>query len=60
MRSEIHERVLTAATLSDLMDAYASWANEYDKNLVDDWGYTAHISAARLFASYQVINPPRS
>ena len=53
MRSEIHERVLTAETLPDLMEAYATWANDYDKNLVDDWGYTAHISAANLLAAYQ-------
>ena len=35
------------------MDAYASWATDYDKNLLDDWGYTAHISAVQLFKSYQ-------
>jgi predicted TPR repeat methyltransferase len=47
-RREIHDRVLKAATVDELADAYAQWADTYDNDLQDEMGYTAPAMVCRL------------
>lgn len=47
-RREIHERVLNAASVDELADAYATWADSYDDDLQGEMGYKAPVMASRL------------
>ena len=40
------EKVYTAKTHDELMDAYKDWATNYDADTVDRFGYVAHIVSA--------------
>ena len=46
-RSDIHERVLTSNSTSDLMDLYKDWATRYDHDLARNWGYPAPALAVQ-------------
>ena len=50
-RAEIHDRVLAAKSVEDLMSAYDEWASNYDHDLNDEWGYLAPKSVADLVAA---------
>ncbi|MBM9614860.1 class I SAM-dependent methyltransferase [Desulfobulbus rhabdoformis] len=43
------DKVYTAKDHDELMDAYGEWANEYEKDTVDRFGYVAHIESADAF-----------
>jgi len=47
-RREIHERVLNAASVDELADAYAQWADSYDNDLQGEMGYKAPVMVSRL------------
>ncbi len=49
-RAEIHDRVLAAKSVEELMEAYEEWAANYDHDLTDEWGYFAPRSVAELVA----------
>ena len=49
-RKEIHDRVLHAKTKDELTAAYGEWADAYDKDLVTEMGYVAHLTAAKLLS----------
>lgn len=40
------DKVYTAKNHEELMDAYKDWASEYDSDLVDRFGYVAHLASA--------------
>ncbi len=40
------EKVYTAKTQEELMDAYKEWATDYETDTVDRFGYVAHIASA--------------
>ena len=46
-KTEILNNVYTAQDHEQLMEAYKAWATDYDSDLVDRFGYVAHISSAR-------------
>lgn len=46
-KTEILNKVYTADDHEQLMDAYKAWADEYDTDLVDRFGYVAHITSAK-------------
>lgn len=50
-RAEIHDRVLAAGTVGELMQAYQDWAAEYDHDLTKEWGYRAPADVAELVAA---------
>ncbi|SOB77440.1 Methyltransferase domain-containing protein [Marinobacter sp. LV10R510-11A] len=46
-KTEILNKVYTADNHEELMDAYQAWASDYDSDLVDRFGYVAHIASAK-------------
>ena len=47
-RKSIHDRVLNAENLEELMAAYDEWAAKYDDDLLGEMGYVAPIIASNL------------
>lgn len=47
-RKAIHDRVLNASSLDELMAAYDEWAAKYDHDLLDEMGYVAPMIASNL------------
>ena len=47
-QAEIHVKILTAASTDELMEVYDGWADRYDKELLEDWGYTSPQKAVQL------------
>lgn len=44
------DKVYTAKNSKDLMEAYSEWAEDYDKELLGDFGYVAHVATAEALA----------
>lgn len=51
-RAEIHDRVLSAKSVSELMEVYEGWAANYDHDLIGDWGYLAPQITVALVDKY--------
>lgn len=51
-RSDIHDRVLNAASLDEIEQAYSEWAKDYDSDLVDLAGYVAPAICADALLEY--------
>ncbi|MEJ6605911.1 MAG: methyltransferase domain-containing protein [Burkholderiaceae bacterium] len=51
-RSNILDHVLTASSTEALMDAYGEWAEKYDHDLTQAWGYFAPQHAMRQVQRY--------
>lgn len=51
-RKEIHNRVLQASSKAELDAAYQEWANDYDRDLLDEMGYVAPTLAAQVLQTY--------
>ena len=49
---EIHDRVLNATSKEELATAYGEWAEQYDKDLIDEMGYVAPAIASQLLQGY--------
>ena len=47
-QADIHVKILTAASTGELMEVYDGWADRYDRELLEDWGYTSPQKAVRL------------
>ena len=47
-QADIHIKILTAASTDELMEVYDGWADRYDRELLEDWGYTSPQKAAQL------------
>ena len=47
-QAEIHVKILTAASTDELMEVYDGWADRYDKELLEDWGYGSPEKAVQL------------
>ena len=47
-QAEIHVKILTAASTDALMEVYDGWADRYDRELLEDWGYTSPQKAVQL------------
>jgi len=45
--NETLEKVYTAENHEELMDAYKEWAGDYERDTVQEYGYTAHIESAK-------------
>lgn len=50
-QAEIHTKILTASTTEELMGIYDNWAQGYETQLLDEWGYTSPQTAVKLLAS---------
>lgn len=51
-RAEIHDRVLSAKSVEELMETYEEWAANYDHDLTDEWGYFAPQTVVGLVERY--------
>lgn len=51
-RREIHGRVLNAKSKEELATAYDEWAEQYDRDLVDEMGYVAPVLACQRLLGY--------
>ena len=47
-QADIHVKILTAASTNELMEVYDGWADRYDRELLEDWGYTSPQKAVQL------------
>jgi hypothetical protein len=47
IRKEIHDRVLSATCKEELATVYGEWAEHYDKDLIDEMGYTTRTLSMR-------------
>ena len=52
IRKPIHERVLNASSKEELMAAYRDWAEQYDRDLIDEMGYVAPKIASDLLLKH--------
>lgn len=50
-QAEIHKKILTASTTEELMGIYDNWAQGYETQLLEEWGYTSPQTAVKLLAS---------
>ena len=50
-QADIHTKILTASTTEELMGIYDNWAQGYETQLLDEWGYTSPQTAVKLLAS---------
>lgn len=50
-QAEIHTKILTASTTEELMGIYDNWAQGYETQLLEEWGYTSPQTAVKLLAS---------
>ena len=47
-QADIHVKILSAASTDELMEVYDGWADRYDRELLEDWGYTSPQKAVQL------------
>ena len=47
-QADIHVKILTEASTDELMEVYDGWADRYDRELLEDWGYTSPQKAVQL------------
>ena len=47
-QADIHVKILTAASTDELMEVYDGWSDRYDRELLEDWGYTSPEKAVQL------------
>ena len=47
-QADIHVKILTATSTDELMEVYDGWADRYDRELLEDWGYTSPQKAVQL------------
>ena len=55
-QADIHVKILTAATTNELMQVYDGWADRYDRELLEDWGYTSPQKAVHLLLEAMASN----
>ena len=53
-QADIHVKILTAASTDELMEVYDGWADRYDRELLEDWGYTSPQKAVQLLLDAMV------
>lgn len=55
-QADIHVKILTAASTNELMQVYDGWAARYDRELLEDWGYTSPQKAVHLLLEAMASN----
>jgi predicted TPR repeat methyltransferase len=55
-QADTHVKILTAASTNELMQVYDSWAARYDRELLEDWGYTSPQKAVHLLLEAMASN----
>ena len=55
-QADVHVKILNAQSTDALMSVYDDWADRYETELLDDWGYTSPKMALTLLQRYSDIN----
>jgi predicted TPR repeat methyltransferase len=55
-QADTHVKILTAASTNELMQVYDGWAARYDRELLEDWGYTSPQKAVHLLLEAMASN----
>ena len=55
-QADVHVKILNAQSTDALMSVYDDWADRYETELLDDWGYTSPKMAMTLLQRYSDIN----
>ena len=55
-QADVHVKILNAQSTDALMSVYDDWADRYETELLDDWGYTSPKMALTLLQRYFDIN----
>ena len=55
-QADVHVKILNAQSTDALMSVYDDWADRYETELLDDWGYTSPQMAVTLLQRYSDIN----
>jgi predicted TPR repeat methyltransferase len=54
-QADVHVKILNAQSTDALISVYDDWAHRYEKELLDDWGYTSPQMAVTLLQRYYDI-----
>ena len=55
-QADVHVKILNAQSTDALMSVYDDWADRYETELLDDWGYASPKMALTLLERYSDIN----
>ena len=51
-QADIHTKILNSQSTDELMGVYDGWAERYDRELLDDWGYSSPERAVSALAAH--------
>lgn len=55
-QADVHVKILTAQSTDALMDVYDDWAERYDDELLEEWGYTSPQMAITLLQRHLALD----
>lgn len=54
-QADIHVKILTASSTDELMGVYDGWADAYEQELLEEWGYTSPQKAVQLLSDMMTL-----
>jgi predicted TPR repeat methyltransferase len=58
-QADIHVKILTASSTDELMGVYDGWADAYEQELLEEWGYTSPQKAVQLLSDITTLQGMR-
>jgi len=58
-QADIHVKILTASSTDELMGVYDGWADAYEQELLEEWGYTSPQKAVQLLSDIMTLQGMR-
>jgi len=58
-QADIHVKILTASSTDELMGVYDGWADAYEQELLEEWGYTSPQKAVQLLSDIMILQGMR-
>jgi len=58
-QADVHVKILNADSTDALMQVYDDWADRYERELLDEWGYSSPQMAVALLKRYITIEGAR-
>jgi predicted TPR repeat methyltransferase len=59
-QADIHVKILTASSTDELMGVYDGWADAYEQELLEEWGYTSPQKAVQLLSDMMTLQGMRA
>ena len=59
-QADIHVKILTASSTDELMGVYDGWADAYEQELLEEWGYTSPQKAVQLLSDIMTLRGMRA